>query len=333
MSRQLAILIKTDFSNVHDKLYAVFYILADKIQLIGDKIEVMTNTPKSIKMIDDSCYLHVFKPGMMGMISPRTRITTGYGFQVYKGSSVEFLYANDKITLTIEPCAVATPESPKAVGYTFGDVFLKSAAQAVGAVAGATAQTFNTVADSVGLVSSSKATTAANEAAPEAERKFDEELEGRPIATSLEGQDLTFQNAWKALGEEHAANMFSEIGKVFEFIKNEPEKTQFRHALMFISGKFEGGPNRMSAIGKRRDDTIFVEFRKTELVDESVTWESLIRDTEFEHLFQLKAFDETCTATFSGIFDKFFSIEGFLFCFHVYIFHYSSSFYICLFIR
>lgn len=67
-------------------------------------------------------------------------------------------------------------------------------------------------------------------------------------ANTLEGQDLTFFNAWNCLGVSNAAIIFDTIGIHFEQVARDPQKTDLAKALLFLTGSNQCKPYRMVSV-------------------------------------------------------------------------------------
>lgn len=303
----LTLQVKTDNARQRDKLYVVFFALNDSVQLlVGDKIELTTNEQKTIAMKDENSLVHFYKPGLMGMISPRTKISEGYGFKVTADSVAncyDFLYDNGKISSMNNKTKASEVQK-----YKFGDMFLKPAAATV-----------KEIKEKIGGGGGGEASAAA--AAVPSEETFE---------SSLEGQDLTFALAWKTLGDDKACRIFESIGQVFGCIDGQKD---FRKCLQYLTqGRKEGaGPRRMCFAGIKKDGT--PSFGKNDIVDD-IELENNVYDIgkegrptldqliytpdkmDWDMFCKIRLHDSNkddgtpCTASYAGFINHFFSVQG-----------------------
>lgn len=134
---------------------------------------------------------------------------------------------------------------------------------------------------------------------------------GGAVHSSLEGQDLTFETAWRVLGVANAAKIFDEIGNTFDRCRTEPHKSQLTTALLYISGNGDpkessdsNTPDRMVRMTRTEEDTLIqsVDIEDAEKVDTSAC--------NCTHLVQLTCSPSRSFASTSGHIESFFSLEA-----------------------
>jgi hypothetical protein len=72
-------------NNSGRELIAFSFSIADTIQMVAHDTVKMSSDPQNEYLLmvpDEFFYFHLHKPGLFGLTSPRTKLTTGYGYRL-----------------------------------------------------------------------------------------------------------------------------------------------------------------------------------------------------------------------------------------------------------
>lgn len=130
-----------------EDLICLLHKSTDKLQLLtSQKYKISSNNSLLIDLqqgneeeVDDLFYLHIYRPGLFGYISLRTRLTSGYGFPVETGNRYN-IFPLQKADIHGNHCSLQRQmngnnyENVRSIKYHFGDMFLKPSLRALASI-------------------------------------------------------------------------------------------------------------------------------------------------------------------------------------------------------
>jgi hypothetical protein len=111
-------------------LVAVVHTLSDTLQVFGVRYDISPGERVVIPSQSSSVNVHVFRLGLFGLISPRTRLTSGYGFRLELGCFYRLQQCNPDengniCTFLREVPGTSKRENVQHINYQFGDMLLR----------------------------------------------------------------------------------------------------------------------------------------------------------------------------------------------------------------
>jgi len=123
------------------ELIAYSYSITDTIQLVAHDTVKLTSSDRNSEYLlmvpDEYFYLHLHKPGLFGLTSPRTKLTTGYGYRL-KSSELYVVQTSSESDNGLSIAALNADGEFESIDtitkYKFGDMFIKPALKHIGVI-------------------------------------------------------------------------------------------------------------------------------------------------------------------------------------------------------